>query len=287
MGFLEVGSFAALLTLGGIYITQVKDMQWEILSTEFIGHSHIEAIHPLALGAIRAVFAISVWAVIIGMVTDKVGLTVTVLQRNNTPKAVKLIYLERLTAFTVWSWILQGFYFTLASYCSIEAGLKDVYGSTALPPMPIFLQRLTWVLFEISFPVAFLVSLVVTFVLIPGAKKNKMPLDLFFSVFSLMMHNCNIWYMAFEFIANQLPFVGWHVCFLLFYALSYAVFSWFWHYYKGIYYYFFLDYERPGAIFWYIGLVVGVSLLFAAGYGCAHLQYNHSHTIPNLVSRLS
>ena len=155
-----------------------------------------------------------------------------------------------------------------------------------LPELPAWIQRLTWVLFEISFPVAFLVSMVVTFVLIPGCKKDNLPTKLFFQFLPLVMHNANIAYMAFEFIANQLPFVIWHIVFMLFYATAYVIFSWIWHQLRGIYYYFFLDYERPGAILWYLGLLVGISILFLAGYVCSMIQYNYNHTIPNLVSEI-
>lgn len=100
------------------------------------------------------------------------------------------------------------------------------------------------------------------------------------------MHNANVGYMAFEFVANQLPFVIWHIVFMLFYATAYVIFSWIWHHLRGIYYYYFLDYERPGAIFWYLGLLIGISILFLAGYFCSLMQYNYNHTIPNLVSIL-
>jgi hypothetical protein len=294
MGLLEVGTLAVVVAGMIIYATQTQDMQWAILSTDFIGRSHYPVLHPLLLGAIRVSCAVSIWVVVYRMVMDRTGLTLTVLNRDNTKRAVTLRHWERLTPFTVWSWLLQGVYFTLAGYCSLEAGLHDVWGSGSdgdrlsgpLPPLPVVAERLVWVLFEVSFPIAFLVSMVVSFVLIPGAKKSHMPVDNFFTPLALIMHNFNIWYMAFEFVANQLPFAGWHVSFVLTYALAYAIFSWFWHYYKGIYYYFFLDYERPGAIGWYVGLLLGVSLLYGAGYGCAHLQYHHSHAIPNAVSLL-
>ena len=145
---------------------------------------------------------------------------------------------------------------------------------------------MTWVLFEISFPISFLVSMVVSFVLIPTAKKSKMPVDGFFKLYPLEMDNCNIIYMTGEFIANQLPFVLTHMTLMLLYAYSYVIFSWIWHYSRGYYYYFILDYHRPGALFWYVGLLSGVSVLFCAGYACSYLQSTGNHIAANLVSTL-
>jgi hypothetical protein len=290
MGFLDVAVVASGFVVMAIYVIQTQEMEWGLVSMDALGRSHIPGLSPLIFGIIRGLCAISVWAVIVSIITDRQGLTLTVLNLDNTKRAILLKHFERLSPFTVWSWILQGIYFTLTCYCSIYLGIKDQLPSDQihpLPMMPMILQRIAWVLFEISFPVSFLVSMIVSFVLIPGARKNKMPTDNFFKIYALVMHNCNILYMAGEFIANQLPFVLTHITFMHLYAIGYAIFSWIWHYYKGFYYYFFLDYNRSGAFFWYFGLLFGVSLLFLAGYGCAHLQNNNNHTVPNVVSYMN
>ncbi len=286
MGFAEVALLALILVGGSTYTILTQEMEWEQLSTDVLGRSHLSGVDALTFGFFRGICALSVWAVIISIVVDRAGLTITVMNLDNSKRSVLLKSFDRLTPFTVWSWIVQGVYFTLTSYCSIHLGLNDIMkgSSNPLPPLPVKLQRLAWVLFEISFPVAFLVSMVVSFVLIPGAKKNKIPVDNFFKIYALVMHNCNILYMAGEFIANRLPFIMSHITFMLLYAFSYVVFSWIWHHYRGFYYYFFLDYNRSGAFLWYLGLIMGVSLLFCAGYGCAHLQSNDNHTVPNVVS---
>jgi hypothetical protein len=157
------------------------------------------------------------------------------------------------------------------------------FSMITLPELPLFLQRISWVLFEISFPVAFLISLVVKYLLIPGCKKDKLPTVLFFQPIALLMHNANIVFMCFEFWINQLPFVFTHIVFMLFYGLAYVSFSWFWFWSRGYYYYFFLDYDRQGAIWWYIALIIFLCLLFLAGYECSHLQDHYSHLVPNLV----
>jgi len=125
-----------------------------------------------------------------------------------------------------------------------------------------------WILFEISFPIAFLVSLVVTYVLIPSGKKSGVPVHVFFHLVPLLMHNANVLFMMIEFNYNSIPFNFHHFTFMLLYALAYVFFSWIWFQYKGIFYYFFLDYASPYAILWYIGLLIGVLVLFFGGYVC-------------------
>lgn len=146
------------------------------------------------------------------------------------------------------------------------------------------LPSFTWVCFEISFPIAYLVSAVVTFVLYPFTKRNGLPTKSFFLPMALVMHNANIFFMAFEFMFNELKFSLYHFLFMLFYGLSYVVFSWVWFHYKGLFYYFFLDYHRKHAFWWHIALLVLVTLLFFIGYFLSQLQFDGYSLIANVVS---
>ena len=149
------------------------------------------------------------------------------------------------------------------------------------------LPSIAWICFEISFPIAYLVSAVVTFVLIPFTKKAGLPVKTFFLPMAILMHNANVMFMALEFMINELQFSYYHFIFMLFYGLAYVVFSWVWHHYHGMFYYFFLDYHRPYAFWWHLALLSLVSVLFFIGYYLSKLQF-HGYSLPaNLVSPVS
>jgi hypothetical protein len=135
-----------------------------------------------------------------------------------------------------------------------------------LPTLSPSLQWFVWILFDISCPIAFMISLIVSQIIIPNAKKNQLPTDNFFRFNGLMLHNANIWFMTFEFLTNRLSIIGAHWPCILIYGMLYVIFAWIWFAYRGFYYYFFLDYERPNALLWYIGLYAILSVVFAIFY---------------------
>jgi hypothetical protein len=184
---------------------------------------------------------------------------------------------------------VQGFFFVSAAYCSFAlhfaGGGSPV--ATYLPLPPEAILHITRILFEISFPVAFMVSTVVTFVLIPHAKRAKLPLDSFFVLIPLLMHNANIVFMAMEIIINKIPFAIWHFPFVVLYGASYAVFSWFWKHYKGYYFYYFMDYTRERAIVWYVALLTIAAVFFLIGYASSYLMNCSPTPIPSMVRRRS
>ena len=97
-----------------------------------------------------------------------------------------------------------------------------------------------------------------------------MPLDNFFRRLPLMMHNLNVVFVATEVILNRLSFDLNHIPFIWLYGMSYIFFSWYWHSKVGVFYYFFLDYERPYALIWHLGLLAAVGLFFAAGWSFSY-----------------
>lgn len=97
----------------------------------------------------------------------------------------------RFTTFTVWCFVTQGIYFCLASFCTIWAGL----GGWPLPGV----AAATWVLFEVSLPMALLVTTVSTFVLFPAAERSGSDaLAIMRRWPALVMHNLNVVFMVLE-----------------------------------------------------------------------------------------
>lgn len=183
---------------------------------------------------------------------------------------------------------MQGYYFLLAAYCNLCMHYRTVEGDSALKPYfgepSSAVYYSTWILFEVCFPTAFLVSSIVTFVLLPHAKAANLPTDNFFVIIPLIMHNANILFMAIEIIANKIPFSLWHFPFIWIYGISYIVFSWVWNNYHGYYFYFFLDYTRPGAIKWYMVLLAIVGKFYLIGLGASYLMASTASLMPSFVS---
>ena len=111
MGFAEVALLGAIILACSTYTIQTQDIQWAHLSIDVLGKSNLASLHPLIFGFLRALCACTVWFIIISIVIDKVGFTVTVLNLDNSKRSVLLKHFDRLSPFTVWSWILQGLYF--------------------------------------------------------------------------------------------------------------------------------------------------------------------------------
>lgn len=171
---------------------------------------------------------------------------------------VHLKHLSRITTFTVWSWILIGLYFGLTLYithCSDHLRSEP----------PAWLLHLAWVLYEVSFSVALLITVLVTFVLIPAAKHRGLPVVTFFNTPALLMHNANVVFMLLESACNRLPFLLPHIVFGVFYGVLYVVFAWLWFWHKGVFYYFFLDYEHPHAVLCHLGLIAALGVFFYFG----------------------
>jgi len=259
--------------------------QWSPIDVETLANTQIPSIvSPFALAYFRLAAALTIWGTVLFIIFDPVGFPLVVLDENESEKIVKLHGLSRLTTFTVWSWMLQGFYFTFATLCSFVKLYPSVFSSDMHSNCSDYMSPLAFILFEISFPVAFLVSSVVTFVLIPFERKNSpATFDGYFLFHNLLMHNANIIFMTVEFFANDLHFTFHHYVYMLIYGLSYIIFSWGWKKYCNILYYFFLDYERKDAVFWHIGLLLGLLVLFFSGYYLSNLQFQENAMLSVMI----
>jgi len=179
------------------------------------------------------------------------------LVRNWKNEIVHVRRLKRFTTFTVWSWGILTLYFVWATYLTFS----DPSGRSRWFP----------VLFEVCFCAAAQVTLVVHFILIPVARrKDKYRLSRLLNWRALTLHYANIVMMLIEAVLTQYPIRRQHWIFFLAFGNAYMLFALFWYQIMGVFYYFFMDYNR----FWwspfaYLGLV----LIFAAIYfGCAFVH---------------
>lgn len=252
MGFVDVSLLVLTFFVSSVYFIATNDLNFSQITLQNLISSPILPNEYLLLFRIISWFIVTYTLIVV--VTDPIGLKLSVPGRGGTIKHVTLHGYERLSTFTVWSWILIGVYFGCTSYC----GILSYFGHEEKLSHPFLV--LSWILFELSFAVSYLITIVVTFVLIPSAKTRNSH-HVFFTTPSLFMHNANVILMTIDNLFNLLPYLYSHAVFGILYGLCYALFSWAWFQYRGIFYYFFLDYEFKGAFFWYLGLCLVVSVV--------------------------
>lgn len=283
MGFLVSVAIVATIFSFCIYVLIFKDMELNTITFDQLTSSPYLSDEVLLF--LRLIMTSVIWSTIIFSVfIDKVGIKVNVQAREKgKTKFMHIFGFGRLAFFTWWSWTLEGIYFLLITTLSVirYSRLSDNQSSSNLISISI---QTTWILFEINFTVASLVSMIVTYVLIPGNKKADIPTDVFFQPIALLTHNANIIFMAFEIIFNNLNFSIWHVVYAILYSMSYVLFSWFWfNYGPGVFYYFFLDYARNDSHIWYIGLCSVFAGFFYFGYFISYLQQYSAAAAMTLV----
>lgn len=167
------------------------------------------------------------------------------------------------TFFTVQSWMLQTVYLAGAALCSAsEQGLLELRVG-ALSAWTL------WVVYEVSFAVAILISFLVKFVIIPSTLANGQTVAHLFTLSDLMMHNANVLFMAIELLFNALPFEPFHFPFAALWGLFYVLFSWGWLRTAGVCWYDFLDPTLPNACIIHTVLVVVLAVFFGLGAALA------------------
>jgi len=176
---------------------------------------------------------------------------------------IKLSGLSRLTTFSAWSWMLMTLYLLGVTTCSVLALAGTSQEDSLL--LQLFCTLL-WILYGISLTSSLLVTVIVTFVLVPESLKTRSPAILNWK--SLVIHNCNVFFMATELLFNDLPLNFNHFPFAILYCLSYAVFSWWWLRRTGMIYYPFLDPSIPSfkSLFIHIALLATFFCMFVISY---------------------
>lgn len=263
MAFLPVLTLVAAFFIGCTLLVLYSDQRWGELDLAHLTASQLSSGLPLGepgfgeylLCFLRCGFAALGWSVIYGIVFDKKGLKITVMDSKGEQKPLSLIGMQRLTTFTVWCWVLLSSYFALASACSVTALFLG-------RPVPDLLARAACVVYEVSFASAYIVTVVVTFLLIPAASKRNMPTHTFFEPIPLLLHNGNVIFMGVETLLNRVPIFPAHLPYGQLYGLAYLLFAWYWYTKIGAFYYFFLDYNRPYAVVWCFALFMLVSNIY-------------------------
>lgn len=268
MGYL--GGFSAVASVLGVifafcsYGIYTMDMKYGEVSLDTVLSSGFLSGDQLAL--VRILCGLCVWSTCLHMLFDPSGLTIQVITPYGRAKALHLKGIQRFTAFTQWSWAMQGWYFGL---CTILWFLKKYYpmvledSSYGLAPFIPRLCHMLWMMYELSVTMSFMVSSLVTFALIPQAKKKGLPIDNYYRPLTLLMHNLNVLFMTIELGINSFRFCWTHIFVTTIWGFLYILFAWWWYKKMGVFFYFFLDYHNKVAVLFHLGLLSLMSCYFS------------------------
>jgi hypothetical protein len=256
---LLIALISFVITLS-ISVLKSSNLEWETVSVEKITTSDVLPFHFLL--AFRWCATILVLSVAAWSFFDPEGLLVQTKylpESSLSSKAIMLKGKSRCATFTVWNWYLIGIYFLLTSLVS----------SFVTSP-PIWLLRTIWILYEIAFGCAILVTVVVTFILLPARAKfakEEGEFDFMLKLRPVLMHNANVFLMSTELIVNNLPVKLNHVPFTALWGCMYCVFAWIWQARTGVYFYPFLDHTLRWwkAMVFHVGLITALMLFHMMG----------------------
>jgi len=267
MGFKTYAANLVAISCIGVYITATKlDFQWDLVGfSNLIDSSCPNFVSSDVLLCIRAAFLAIITYTVVFMFVDKEGLRLQLVNPADKLIDVHLFGIQRFSAFTVWSWTLQGVYFLLVTLCAVADKYSPAL-KALLAPHQWLLTRLIWGAFEVSFAMSFMVTTVVTFILIPSARRNYLPHDNFFKILPLLMHNFNVVFMCAELFFNKLPILLSHNALCFWWGMVYTIFAMYWFQLHGFFFYFFLDYSKPLAPVWTWILIGIYSLFFSSGH---------------------
>ena len=167
-----------------------------------------------------------------------------------------LFGIHRLAAFTVWSFIAFGFYFALAALASWAQVLEWAVPSWLIAVIPP--------LFSIACGTAMLVSVVVTYYLIPNNLEKGFDVAKYFLWYEIVMHNLNVILLGADLVLGGVDITLGMIAFPVLFGIAYVFFAYIYAVYGGgIYLYDFLDPRVSRAPYIHIGLFVMIAFFYS------------------------
>lgn len=266
----------ALLCVAFLY----HDAHGPVTSTDYpkaieqLGGSKIEFVSVYEMFVLRLILGLTLWFSSLWAVLEPNGLRLTLEVRGKKKQCILRNH-RRFTTYTMWCWAILGVYMLVAVLCSYAA-----FPDSALQ-LPHQLLEITPILFEVSFAMSYLVTIIVSFILIPGREKSGLPTDVFFHPLAILAHNYNVFVMMIEVCLNRVTIQLRHLPYVVLFGVAYICFSWVWFELTGVFYYFFLDYEHPNSVLWLMGLLTTCSLFYLLGVVIsAAEEYTPSEYLP-------
>ena len=183
-----------------------------------------------SLLVLRLMSAILIWVTLGARLLSKVGTLVLEVSRFPSsrlpPTSVVIGGPIVVTTFTVQCWMLQGLFFSGAALCSavsLAGVLPEEGDASALAHFLTRQQpRAVHIAFEVGFPVALIVTSIVTFALIPDLLRKGLTPLLFFSTNQQLMHVGNLYLMLTELLVTSLPIIPADFTYVLLFGLCYG-----------------------------------------------------------------
>lgn len=192
-------------------------------------------------------------------------MTFVLTQSYRDPNALKLVHKGRVAyvkhaarfcTFTLWCNVTSTLYF----WASALATMTLLSGAQLAVPM----AALVMLLWEVAFPLSWLVSLVVSFVLIPvGRRTDPERVEVLLRWRPQVLHNGYLITCVLEFALAAPPMAWNHWPCMFIFGSAYLIFAWCMYARIGVYAYFFLDPTVKWAPLSYSMLLVLTTCLFA------------------------
>ena len=241
--------FSALLYLiltGDLFSAQA---QYEIGGSRFIPDVLLAGFRTLAAG-------LSLFTVVSICLDHEGGPSIPLFYESRQCKEAVLFGSHRLVAFTVWSFIAFGFYFALAALASWAQVLEWTVPSWLIAVIPP--------LFSIACGTAMLVSVVVTYYLIPNNLEKGFDVAKYFLWYEIVMHNLNVILLGTDLVLGGVDITLGMLAFPVLFGIAYVFFAYIYAVYGGgIYLYDFLDPRVSRAPYIHIGLFVMIALFYS------------------------
>ena len=258
---LETAALTTFMLLAMLYyivtsgVAEVSHTQSQIAGSLYLPN--------ILLALFRTVAAVLALFTLVSICIDEQGsVSLPVFYDSRESGEIVLLGAHRLIPFTVWSFAAFGLYFTIAAASSWVLVLGGEVPDWALASAPLA--------FATACGTALLVTVVVTFYLIPSNAAKGYDVSKYFEWQEVLMHNGNVIILGIELVFGGIGITLGMVAFpLLFgivyigFANAYAMFG------GGIYLYDFLDPRLKG------GLIIHlVLLLIISGFYCVTLVLN-------------
>ena len=241
--------FVALLigVLNGDFLS--PQAQTRIGGSAFIPNILLAVFRTLAAG-------LSLFTVISVCLDREGGPAIPLFYKSRKCEQAVLYGSHRLVAFTVWSFIAFGAYFALAAYAS----WAEIFGVS----VPSWLLAVIPLIFAIACGTALLVTVVVTYYLIPNNLEKGFDVAKYFLWYEIVMHNLNVILLGVDLVLGGVDITLGMVAFPVLFGIVYVFFAYIYAIYGGgIYLYDFLDPRVSRAPLIHIGLFVMIALFYS------------------------
>ena len=231
--------------------------------------SSSEKLSTPGIAVFRAIVSLVCFSTIASIILDPKGMTYNLLDYETKLYGPKWITgTTRMSAFTMWSFTLMGAYFAVSSYSSWSVHYGWELGEWAVWLVPA--------LFSSTIASAFLVTITVTYMLIPEANERGDNIAHYFKWDSQLMHNGNLIFILIEMAVSDISLSLWYAPYPVIFGCIYVLFSAFNARRSGIYFYDFIDPRLNGSHIIHMVLLGVMTMHFTLAFtiqGLAELSF--------------